>query len=628
MLPQTAKRLFKSGWPFFALVWVLIFLLIFLLWYLLPTPSGIVRATNAEEEAVVQTLLKTVVPQNPFYDLANNFLPAVVIFSLIVGLALMHLGQKEPFCSLLQRMIQTFEKIFQWLANISPIGVFAHITLGVGHLQFEDLAKIEFYLLSFIFICLFITFWVLPLIVSSLTHLTFPEVLTAYRSICLLPFLTGLPTLSIPFLYAYLKKRQKDGTEETTQAVLPMAFAFGEIGNCLVLYFIVFLSFYYRHPFTFTEEWSLSFMTIPLSLGTAATTYSAVPYVVSLFHFPAGASELYMQTAAITINFQALASTAAIFSLLVLTHAAFTDTLKIQWRQLFLRLGSTLAIFFLLGLSIKPLISFKDHYADLYGKLTISAVIPNPVPSVVLGRGEGVPHSPGEFPLQQILASGVLKVGFSSEAVPYSYFNDQGELVGYDIAYAYQLARDLDCRLEFIPVDFDHLAEQLDEGVYDIGMSAFLMTEDRLSKMDFSQPYDVQHNVLVVPSQKKREFLHLNNVVKNPNLVLLAGGAFGEIGRRHFPLATILPSPSTSPLESGEAGALLWNRTSSFVWCLSHPDFVTVDYGGALGESYLTYLVRAGATPLRTFINEWLMLKKQSGFQQKMYDYWIDGKAP
>jgi hypothetical protein len=55
---------------------------------------------------------------------------------------------------------------------------------------------------------------------------------------------------------------------------------------------------------------------------------------------------------------------------------------------------------------------------------------------------------------------------------------------------------------------------------------------------------------------------------------------------------------------------------------------VTIDYGGALGKSYLAYLVKAGATPLRTFVNEWLMLKKQSGFQQKMYDYWIDGKAP
>jgi Na+/H+-dicarboxylate symporter/ABC-type amino acid transport substrate-binding protein len=626
MMPQTAKQLFKSCWPFFLFLWVIVFFLIFLLWYLMPSPNGILQATTAaEKEGMVESLLQTVIPQNPFYDLANNFLPAVVVFSLIVGIALMHIEQKEPFCSFLERMEQAFEKIFHWLAAISPIGVFAHIAIGVGNAQLENLYKLEFYILSFVLVCLFITFWVLPLILSSMTELTYRDVLQAYRSVCVLPFLTGLPTLAIPFLFSYLRKHKNP--DKTTEAILPMTYAFGEIGNCLLLYFIFFLSFYYRHPFTHTEEWALSFMTIPLSLGTAATTYSAVPYLVNQFHFPEQAIELYMQTAAITINFQTLTSVASILALILLINASFYGNLRIKWSHMIGRVGSSLALFTVIVLTLKPFLHFKDHYQDLYGKLQMAAVIEHPVPSELLEPGEGTARNADELPLRQILASGVLKVGYSPEAVPYSYFNDKNELVGYDIAYAYQLARDLDCRLEFIPANFTNLAGQLDAGDYDIGMSAFLMTEERLAKLDFSHPYDTQHNVLIVHALKKEQFMNLDHVVKNPHLVILAGGAFADIGQRHFPLAKILSSPSMQPLLSGEADVLLWNRSSAFVWCLSHPEYVTIDYGGALGKSYLTYLVRADSVPFQTFLNEWLLLKQQSGFQKEMQDYWIDGEV-
>ena len=628
MAPATAKRLLKSGWPFFVLLWTILFFLVFLLCYLIPGPHGVLTAPTGASNTLIDPLLQTIIPQNPFYDLTNNFLPAVVVFSLIVGIALMHLEQKEPFCGFLERLVQAFEKIFKWLAAISPIGVFAHIAIGVGNVQYEDLMKINFYLITFILVSLFITFGVLPLILTSLTKLRACDVFHAYRSVCLLPFLTGLPTLAIPFLSSYLKteKRVDLSSGKTTEAILPVTFAFGEIGNGLILYFIFFLSFYYRHPLTQGEEWAILFMALPLSLGTPATTYSSVPFLVNQFHFPAGATELYMQTATITVNFQTLTSVAAILTLMILTTAAFKGTLRIQWKSFNFRLLPTLACVALLAILFKPFVVFKDHYQDLYGNLTIEEVIKTPVASEILSAEQGTVREPSERPLRQILASGVLKVGFSREAVPYSYFNKKDQLVGYDIAYAYQLARDLDCRIEFIPADFDHLAEQLDVGAYDIGMSAFLMTEDRLASMDFSHQYDVQHNVLVVPTAKKQQFMHLAMVEENPNLTLLAGGAFIELGRRHFPLAKIIASPSMAPLLAGEADALLWNHSSAFVWCLSHPEFIAIDYGGSLGKSFLAYIMRSGSLPLQNFVDEWLLLKQQSGFQQKMVDYWIDGK--
>ena len=42
--------------------------------------------------------------------------------------------------------------------------------------------------------------------------------------------------------------------------------------------------------------------------------------------------------------------------------------------------------------------------------------------------------------IERIQQRGMLRVGYNADAVPFSYFNDAGELVGYDVAFAYDLA--------------------------------------------------------------------------------------------------------------------------------------------------------------------------------------------
>ena len=53
--------------------------------------------------------------------------------------------------------------------------------------------------------------------------------------------------------------------------------------------------------------------------------------------------------------------------------------------------------------------------------------------------------------IANIRKRGVLRVGFNPQVIPFSYRNDRGELVGFDISYAYRLARDLGVAIELIP---------------------------------------------------------------------------------------------------------------------------------------------------------------------------------
>ena len=45
----------------------------------------------------------------------------------------------------------------------------------------------------------------------------------------------------------------------------------------------------------------------------------------------------------------------------------------------------------------------------------------------------------------------LLRVGYIADNVPFSYFNHNDELVGFDISLAHKLAEDLGVQVEFIP---------------------------------------------------------------------------------------------------------------------------------------------------------------------------------
>jgi ABC-type amino acid transport substrate-binding protein len=70
--------------------------------------------------------------------------------------------------------------------------------------------------------------------------------------------------------------------------------------------------------------------------------------------------------------------------------------------------------------------------------------------------------------ISRIQKQGELRVGYNSGIIPFCYRNSREELVGYDVSYAYQLARDLNVRLRFIPFEWAQLAQNLAEGRFDI----------------------------------------------------------------------------------------------------------------------------------------------------------------
>lgn len=639
--PAVGKKIFKSGWIYLLTLWVLIFLLIYLLTSLIPVSLSPLYESDGSSEIeseFTKNFLANLIPQNPFYDILNNIVPAVAIFGLISGFALMHIEKKEPLIGMLERINQTIEKILYWLGILSPIGAFVYISIAFGTIHFEDLYKLEMYIFAFIACSLFVTFWILPTLLATLTPLTFRESLSAFRYVCLLPFVTGLSTAALPFLNNYLKRlSQKHETHErfreTSQTVLPIAYSFGHIGNAMTLFFIFFLSYYYRHPFTDLEKTLLSILTIPLSIGSSTGNLNSILFLIQQLGFPQGATEFFLQVKSFTYNFQVLMSIASVLTLILLTIYSYYGLIEIKWKQLALRLAAPIALFALIIFGFKSYVHPSDLYQNLYMKLRISEALAHPIKAEILSsdqKGTERVFSDRMIPevFKQVVTTKVLKVGFFPNSIPYCYYNDLHELVGFDIAYAYELARDLECGLELIPFTFDRLASDLTEGVFDIGMSSIIMDEERLLQMMFTFPYYEDNTVLLVPRAKKNDYIHLKDVKAKKDFNIAAGGALYEIAKRNFPNAKVTYVLDIEPFIRGVYDAILWSKTTAVIWCLSHPDFICIEYGNELGKSYFGYPIREHATDFGFFLNNWLTLKEQSGFKKNMENYWLHGISP
>lgn len=638
MTPALGKKLFKRGWPFWITLWGIIFLMIFALNMMIPHPMFTTIEAGTDESAkLARNFLNYLVPENPLYDLVNNIIPAIAAFGFIFGVALMHLSSKEPVLSFLEKGTQLIEKILHWIALASPIGIFAHLSVVFGTISFEEIHVLGFYVLAFIFAALLITFWILPALLSSLTPLTYKEAIKAFKTVCLLPFVTALPTLALPFIIMYMKKLGKKHHEgdpnfqATSQTVLPICYSFGQIGNCMILFFILFISFYFRHPFTGWEMAVISIFMLPMSVGSSVATYNTVSFLIDQLHFPEQSLLVFKQVTAITMNFQVLISSASILTFIILALYSYYGTLRINWKRLGLHFTAILIVSGTVIAIVKHTVRIEDSLQNKYMDLRITDVIPQPVHAKIYTS----PPTPTTValvdPFDRILSKGILRVGYSPLEMPFSYMNHYGEIAGYDIAYAYQLARDLDCIIEFIPINYDKLDQQIANGEFDIAMSAIIMDESRLRTMNFSQPYEEENIVLIVPVKRAEEFMTLNSVARNNQLKILAFGYFIHAAEHHFPHAHILnlPNGSTSmmpPMLNGQVDAALSTRLQATAWCSNHPSFVPIDYAGQLGQCYFAYPAALEAAHWISFLNNWLILKEQSGFRDKMTRFWLKGE--
>ena len=95
-----------------------------------------------------------------------------------------------------------------------------------------------------------------------------------------------------------------------------------------------------------------------------------------------------------------------------------------------------------------------------------------------------------------------LKAGTSPDFPPFESMDDAGAVVGFDADLAAAIAKIIGVEIVFEPTSFDSIVTGVQTGLYDLGISGFYITEERLANVDFTVPYleDSQSCIVKVDS--------------------------------------------------------------------------------------------------------------------------------
>ena len=113
--------------------------------------------------------------------------------------------------------------------------------------------------------------------------------------------------------------------------------------------------------------------------------------------------------------------------------------------------------------------------------------------STEIGTGESADDL-----LAQIKERGNIVVAMEGTWAPWTYHDDNNDLVGYDVEVAQNIAEKLGVEVEFVEGEWDGLLAGLETGRYDIMVNGVGVTKERAEKYNFSTPYAYNKTAVIV----------------------------------------------------------------------------------------------------------------------------------
>ncbi|MGZ8480493.1 MAG: cation:dicarboxylate symporter family transporter, partial [Candidatus Binatia bacterium] len=526
------------------------------------------------------------IPSNPFYSMANNIVPAVVLFSIAVGLALMGIESKAPLIAALDVMEDALKRVTKFVSRLTPLGIFAIAASTAGTMDIEQLSRLQVYIIADIVATLLMTFGVLPALIMVLTPLGYREIVRTTKDALLMAFATDNLLIVIPMLTDHAKELlRKDAgvsaeSEHSVDVIVPISFNFPNVGRLFQLLFILFAAWFTKTAISLAQYVNL---TVSGLLSFFGKPVAAMPFLLDLLHLPADMMQLYLASGIFVAQFGTLASAMHLFTLAVLGGYAMAGALRFQWKRLVPVTGLTVGL--LAGAVIGARAYFSMAVQNGYDK---DKIIAQMQPLFTTGPAKIDKSAPPPLPmdsspsgLKRIRARGVIRVGYLVDNRPATFFNGKGELVGLDVEMAHILARSLGVGIEFIAVDRSKMFQQLNEGYFDIVMSGVVVTPERAEAASLSTPYMELTLALVVQDYRRSEFSSREDRQKlqAPKLAILDVPYFISFVREHLPKAQLVMVNSAEEFFQSKGKTVdgfVYSAEGGSAWSLLYPEYTVV----------------------------------------------------
>jgi Na+/H+-dicarboxylate symporter/ABC-type amino acid transport substrate-binding protein len=633
-----ARRLAVRGTLVLLAIWALALSLIFVASLAFPElDTASFFGSPPPSDLEQPDLFELYLPANIFYSLSNNLVPAVVFFSILVGVALITVEDKSGVLPIFDGLADALSRINAAIVQLTPYGIFAIAAAAAGTMTIEEVGRVQVYLITYISLALLITFWIFPGLVSALSGIPFKEVLGTFRDALVTAFATGNQFVVLPQIAENCKellRRHRLDSEEAESAVdiiVPVSFNFPSLGKLLVLLFVLFAAWFTDTDLGFDDRLQLAFNGLFSLFGSINI---AVPYLLDSLQIPADMFQLFLVTGIVVGRFGAMLAALHIIVLSVLGTLALSGRVSLHGRNLLHYLLITTGALLLMVVFLRTYFQLfvpeppaRDEVLvniQLMDK-RVPARISQEVPPASVTQLSGTR-------LDHILHTGVLQVGYRPANLPCSFLARDGELVGFDVEMAHILAEDLGVELEFVPFEFDGLGLMLASGQIDMAMSCIASLPDRYAYASFSRSYLDLSLAFIVKDHLRESFRDLTLLAEKEELTI------AMVSTHYFQprIERVLPNASIVYLEAAEdfftggdqgADALLLSAEEGAAYSYRYPRYTVALVNNGRIRLPAAYAVPKGDVEMMEFVSNWIDLKRKDGTVESLYEYWMLGGA-
>jgi Na+/H+-dicarboxylate symporter/ABC-type amino acid transport substrate-binding protein len=607
-------------------------------------PSASFFSTSAIEGAKPVDFLQLYIPANLFASLANAVVPAIVVFSVLFGLALIDVAHKERVLDLLSTAGEALMQINGFVGRLAPYGVFAITASAAGTIDVSDLGRLQVYVLVYVALALILSLWVLPGLIAALTPLRPGTVLRTFRGPLVTAFATGNLLIVLPILAADSKRlvAETDGAtepsaqqESAVDILIPAAFPFPTLGTILGLMFVLFGGWYTGTDLSISQYPTLVVAGLATLFGGPVL---ALPFLFDLLRLPADLFQVFVTVDVIGSRFGTLLAAMHLLAIALIGTYALRGAVRmrpmplLRWAVISVvlvagALGATRA--FYTWVYVVPYT--KDQ---LLGRMHLLA---DPQPSRVYREPPAeILREPGDaLSFERFKRRGVLRVCYATDDYPSAFFNQDGDLVGFDIEMAHRFARQLGTALEFLPVGSTNEAVQRINSSYcDVLMSLIAIAPSRTDVFGMTAPVLNAPVGMIVQDHLRDQFQRWLDIrkMKDPRIAVADNPLAVALLKRLVPNATPVPYGDKDELDrmlaAGAPGvdAVAMFAEEAAAWTIRYPRFSFVPPAPAVLIPS-GYAVARGDTELLLYLDTWLLNARLDGTIDELYRYWMLGQV-
>jgi len=220
------------------------------------------------------------------------------------------------------------------------------------------------------------------------------------------------------------------------------------------------------------------------------------------------------------------------------------------------------------------------------------------------------------------------RIALTGKYPPFSFYDGQGDLVGFDVDVSEAIAKSLGRPLEIVTTEWDGILAGLLAGKYDAIIGSMAITPERAKKVSFSQPYYISGAQIFIHEEEKGTIASIQDL-QDKRVGVVLGETYEHHLRTNHPELNVVTYKSTvdifQDMKNNRLDAFLTDRLVG-LYQVNTAEMPFVTAGDLLYNEKMGIPVKMDKEALLKSINTSLQQLEANGTLERIHSKWFGKK--